>query len=414
MITSKLLLVPLAGFSLSYPASSALAQEAAASSPSWSSTIKVSGHVEAGITLNPADPDDHQNLGQLLTDRSNEPLLNQVMATIERPLAPQAGAWDVGFKLQGLVGSDARYTHFLGELDRASRGRIQFDIVEANVQAHAPILFSGGVDFKLGQYSTPLGYEVIDNTGNPFYSHSYLGQFGLPFKHTGGMLIAHASPKVDVYLGIDSGVNTTFGDGDNNRSVSYLGGIGLNGLAGGKLSIVALLHAGPEHPGNDRDARYIGDAYAVYKASDKLSFVTEFNYTSDAAVGDAWGVAQYVSYGVSSAAKLNFRLEVYVDERGNYVGSFPANLDIVDAQYGLPNSSFFPGAARGDTVTYGAVTLGVTVKPPALSFLTLRPEVRYDHSWGIAAFDRTNASALLGEATRHDQFTAGLDATLSF
>ena len=43
----------------------------------------------------------------------------------------------------------------------------------------------GGTDVKFGQYPTPLGDEVIDATGNTFYSHSYIFNYGLPFKHTG-------------------------------------------------------------------------------------------------------------------------------------------------------------------------------------------------------------------------------------
>jgi len=80
----------------------------------------------------------------------------------------------------------ARYTQFLGELNRVIPDqRYQFDVVEANVLAHLPWLTEGGIDLKVGQYSTPLGYETIDPSTNPFYSHSYIFQFGLPFKHTG-------------------------------------------------------------------------------------------------------------------------------------------------------------------------------------------------------------------------------------
>ena len=41
------------------------------------------------------------------------------------------------------------------------------------------------MDAHVGLFPTPLGYEVIDPSANPFYSHSYIFQFGLPFKHTG-------------------------------------------------------------------------------------------------------------------------------------------------------------------------------------------------------------------------------------
>ena len=53
--------------------------------------------------------------------------------------------------------------------------------------SHLPWITDGGIDLKVGQYPTPLGYETIDPSTNPFYSHSYIFQFGLPFKHTGAL-----------------------------------------------------------------------------------------------------------------------------------------------------------------------------------------------------------------------------------
>ena len=123
-------------------------------------------------------------------------LLNQILFTANKPLDPKATDFDWGFKLQGMYGSDARYTHFLGELDRVNPDdRNQLDVVEANALLHLPVLFAGGIDLKAGQYSTPIGFETIDPSTNPFYSHSYIFQFGLPFKHTG--ILTHQPRQCD-------------------------------------------------------------------------------------------------------------------------------------------------------------------------------------------------------------------------
>ena len=84
--------------------------------------------------------------------------------------------------------------------------RYQFDVVEANVLAHLPWLTEGGIDLKVGQYPTPLGYETIDPSTNPFYSHSYIFQFGLPFKHTGALTTTHVNSMLDIYAGADTGI----------------------------------------------------------------------------------------------------------------------------------------------------------------------------------------------------------------
>ncbi|MDE2575966.1 MAG: porin [Rhodospirillales bacterium] len=360
-----------------------LAAPARADSPpagSWMSGIKLSAQFEGGVTFNLADP--KTNFGQLFTDHANQATLNQALFTMQRQIDPKQTGWDVGFKLQGLYGSDARYTHFLGELDRSISTRYQLDIVEANVTLHMPVLTPGGIDLKIGQFPTPLGYETIDPSTNPFYSHSYIFNFGLPLKHTGGLAVVHASPVVDLYLGLDTGVNTSFGSGDNNSAPAGIVGANFT-LLGGNLTILALAHIGPENPSTvvpnaNNYMRYYNDIVITYKASDKLTLTTELNYIRDDFFkADGGGVAQYAQYALNDTLTLNGRAEVWADGKGFYVGAFPGNLDAVNAQLGNPNTSYGTGRAT----TYGALTLGVTYKPalPApVSGLLIRPELRYD------------------------------------
>lgn len=65
----------------------------------WSNTTKGSGHLEAGITINPANPPDALNFGHLFTDKAGEPQLNQARATVERWVNSLSKAVDIGFKL---------------------------------------------------------------------------------------------------------------------------------------------------------------------------------------------------------------------------------------------------------------------------------------------------------------------------
>src|ERR1700712_5383075 len=252
----------------------------------WINGIHLSAQIEGGVTGNPAGP--KTNFGQLFTDKPNTFLLNRILLTANKPLDPKAAGFDWGFKLQGMYGSDARYTQFLGELNRVNpNDRNQFDIVEANALFHLPVLFEGGIDIKAGQYSTPIGFETIDPSTNPFYSHSYIFNFGIPLKHTGILTTSHVSGLLDVYLGADTGVNTTFGPlGDNNGAISFLGGVGLN-MMDGALTILALSHIGPENAtrvlspaGFNANGyyRYLNDIIITYKATTELTFVTEFNW----------------------------------------------------------------------------------------------------------------------------------------
>lgn len=408
------------------PAATTEAAPAAADAPPagyWINGIHLSAQLDAGITGNFAAP--KQNFGQLFTDKPNTVLLNQILLTANKPLDPKATGFDWGFKLQGMYGSDARYTHFLGEFDRAlPNERNQLDVVEANVQFHLPVLFDGGVDVKAGQYVTLLGAETIDPSTNAFYSHSYIFYFGIPFKHTGVLTTSHVSSLLDVYLGVDTGVNTTFGPlGDNNSAIAFLGGVNLT-MMDGNLTVLAVTHIGPENatralsPAFNADGyyRYLNDVVITYKATPALTLTTDANWIRDDFDGifskgkvssaNAFGVAQYASYTLSDTLTLNGRAEIYRDDNNFFVAGFAANNGFDQAQKGFGT----PLVTALHATTYGALTVGVTYKPadlPApISGLLLRPEVRYDRDLGNTKAFNNNKD--------NGSFTIASDVVLTF
>lgn len=371
----------------------------------WIGGVHLYAQIEGGITVNPASPSDGINYGRLFDDRSSQPMLNQLMLTATKPLNSSATGFDWGFKLQGIYGADARYTHFLGVFDQnpGPGYENQFDIFEGDVQLHLPFPTAGGMDVKIGMFPTPLGYEVLDPTGNPFYSHSYIFNFGLPLKHTGILTTTHVTPLLDVYLGIDTGVNTTFGSGtgDDNGSPGGIIGFGLN-MMGGNLTLIALSHMGPENAVNllgpagfnaNKYMRFLNDVVLTWKVNDKLTVAGEANWIRDdfdgiftkgvPSAANAYGVAGYMSYALSDTVQLNARAEVYRDDNGFFVAGFPANnpfgfTNFVRAELGLPSVAVGTG---GKPTTYGEITIGATFKPnlPApITGLLIRPELRVD------------------------------------
>ena len=238
-------------------ASVACAGEPAVSpTPTPSPRFNISAWVAAGMTVNPASPKTNQNFGRLFDDRANEPLFNQAVINLERGLAPQPNEFDWGFKLQGMVGSDARFIHSLGLFDRTTDATVGPDLVEAYLNLHFPLVTEGGLDLKLGKFVTLEGAETIDPRTNFFYSHTYIFNFGIPFNHTGALATFHANKSIDLYAGLTRGVNTSVED--NNGSIAFHGGIGLN-LIDGKLTALAATHIGPETPSNNHDSRYLND-----------------------------------------------------------------------------------------------------------------------------------------------------------
>ncbi|MBS0559357.1 MAG: porin [Proteobacteria bacterium] len=397
-------------------APAAAAPAAAPATPaSWFDTLKFSAQVDAGVVINPYSPGDGLNFGQSFTDRSNSVLLNQLLLTATRPLDSKATGYDFGFKLQGMYGTDARYTHYLGIWDYVTNQRTQVDLVEANVQIHTPWLTDGGIDFKLGLFATPIGYETIDPSTNPFYTHSYIFNYALPFKQSGGYAVVHLTPNIDIYGGADSGVNTTFGaNGDNNTAAAGMAGFGLT-LLDGNLTVLGLTHFGPETPARafpnaDCCYRYENDVVVTYKATPSLTFVTEAAWIHDDYFkADGYGAAQYVSYAYNEQITLNARAEVFRDQNGFFVAAFPNSLGPVNALGGFPAT-----VIGGGQTTYGALTLGFTYKPtvPApISNLAIRPELRWD-----TALNGTNPfnSNLSGTKSTNNSVLISADVILSF
>ncbi|MBI3462837.1 MAG: outer membrane beta-barrel protein, partial [Planctomycetes bacterium] len=177
--------------------------------------VKVSGHIEQGYTWNPDRPHDRLNFGRLFDDRSNDYRLNQALITFERALEAKPCCTDWGFKAQFMYGSDARYVHSLGFMDNITDDTVQPDIVELFWTYHMPVLTEGGVDLKVGQFVTLMGAEVIYAPADYTYSHSYIFNFGIPFKHTGIMTTTHVNKQLDVMAGLVAGINTGSFD-DNN------------------------------------------------------------------------------------------------------------------------------------------------------------------------------------------------------
>jgi hypothetical protein len=417
------------GCALVTAAPQAFAQAAAPAAPAapakWTDTLKISGYIEGGITGNTDDPANGINFGHLYTDRANMPVLNQAALMVGRPLDPKATGYDFGFNLWGMYGTDARFTHFFNEFDRSINSRYQFDIVEAKVLVHVPLLTEGGTDVQAGQYVTPIGYEVINPTGNPLYSHSYIYNFSIPIKHTGAFATTHVSPLLDIYYGFDWGnLAQPFGTkGDNNKAMAGLGGIGLN-LLDGNLTVLALTHIGPENPDStfftttvapgagdiNGTYRYFNDIVVTLKVNEALTLTSEFNYVTDDLVSanfnhpSAYGFAQYASYVLNDVLTLQGRAEIWRDDQGFYAAAFPGNFDFTNAGRGLPNGSFNAGKS-----TYEEITLGVNFKPAGLpkpfDTLLIRPEIRYDHSDKAKPFNTL---------TSDHQVTIATDLILSF
>ena len=378
--------------------------------------VKFSFLLDAGVTASTGAPRDNQLFGRLFDDRDGEPMLNQATIAVERALMPEPGKFDYGFKLQLTGGSDARFLNPIGEFDRLSNGRYTLAVVEAYGSLHLPYLTSGGVDLRLGQFASPMSAETIYPTGNFFYSHSYIFNFGVPFQHLGALVTLHANKYLDLYAGVVRGTNV--GLDDNNDVESFLGGFTLT-LLDGKIVLAGNTSIGAENDAvyqgsigthghrinTNADLRYYNNVNLTYKPTDKLTFITDTVYTHDDGFQvECYGVAQYGTYTLNKYVSLGVRGEVFRDNNGFFITQYAANDDVVDLQRGDLSNIDPRTVGTGGGTTIGAVTLGVNVKPN--DHVLIRPELRYDKA--------LDGRRIFTDSTQSHQFTGGIDVIITF
>jgi hypothetical protein len=246
--------------------------------------------------------------------------LDVVNLTVSKNL--DEGEWSAGYKAELLFGPDAT-TFGTGGAGQA--------IKQAYVQLRAPV--GNGLDFKVGVWDTPIGYEVFNSGDNPNYSRSY--GYGLePTTYTGILASYKAADFLSLWAGIANAANPLAGvgiGGTGGASISniesekaYMIGFtatapdSLGFMSGSTLSAGGIYHAGAN---GGTVASNDGHIYNFYIGATMKTGVegllagASMDYQGrDAAVGGsgsyyANAYAVYLSFQVSEKLKSAFRAE---------------------------------------------------------------------------------------------------------
>lgn len=122
--------------------------------------------------------------------------LNVVDIYIEKPL-DATDNWAAGYKVELALGQDAQTFLNTGGLGT-------YPIKQAYVSLRAPV--GNGIDFKVGQFDTIIGYESFNAAANPNYTRSY-GFAIEPRNHTGIL----GTYQLNKMIGVAAGIANTAG-----------------------------------------------------------------------------------------------------------------------------------------------------------------------------------------------------------
>ena len=172
------------------------------------SPTTISGYVDTSMEWNPGTG--NQNLptytpnGAPSGTKADGFNLDVVSLTISKPVSE--GEWGAGYNATLLFGPDAvGFNNSFGTVPS------DFSLIDAYVVLRAPI--GNGLDFKLGTFASPLGYEVYQTGSNPNYTRSY-GYEIEPTQLTG----LQAAYQFSSVVSANAGILNTWSAGINNRA----------------------------------------------------------------------------------------------------------------------------------------------------------------------------------------------------
>jgi hypothetical protein len=306
--------------------------------------------------------------------------LDQAWVYFEKLAAADACSADWGYRFDMMYGVDAQKTQAFGNDDNV--WDVSFDNGSygwAMPQAYAEVAF-GDVSVKVGHFFTIIGYEVVQATGNFFYSHSYTMFNTEPFTHTGVLATYKASDETTVYAGWTLGWDTGFDQALGGSN--WLGGI--SRTFGDDVTVTYASTAGNFGLRSAGGSGYNQSVVAIADLSDKTQYVFQTDYTTtNGYLGDPafdneeYGINQYLFYTVNDCWKAGTRMEWWKSN-----------------------------APTGESQSFYELTGGINYKPHAN--VVVRPEIRYNWTPGEEA-----ANSAFG-INDWNNTVFGIDAVLTF
>jgi hypothetical protein len=317
---------------------------------------------------------------------------NQFVLYIERvPDEFQTDHIDWGFRISGVYGLDYRFMISRGLFSNQLLKRNNyygFDMPMVYVDLYIPQIFQG-MNVRIGRIISEPDIEAQLAPNNLMASHSIVYGFD-NYTQTGIFTTTKINNQWTVQIGLSNGTDVALWQKDPGNQPT---------------GTVMIQWISP----NQRDSIYAGDnafnngefgynnlqqivGTWTHKFNDKIYTATEalYMYMNDATThptkdvpfqsgsfpvkpGHApeWGIVNYTMFRIAPAAFFTVRNEFYDD---------------------------IVGSRTGHATSYSEHSLGVTWWPNKI--VTLRPELRLDHSYDTAAFNN---------GTRRNQFVVSMD-----
>ena len=247
----------------------------------------------------------HDRSTGLFNTNPKKGTVHQVWFEFDKASDADAEGLGLGYHFDLMYGADAPNTSAFGQAtgwdtDISDSGNgFGWAMPQLYVEGHV-----GDWTVMVGKFYTLVGYEVVQATGNFFYSHAKTMYNSEPFTHTGVLASRTNEAGTDVYVGWTAGWDTGFdqlGDGS-----SFLGGFSKQ--LGDNIGLTYMTTFGDL---GWRGSGYSHSLVVDVTLSDKLNYVFQSDFTNTSGIGDPAdniGVNQYVFYDLNDSMAVVMRL----------------------------------------------------------------------------------------------------------
>ncbi|MDO4627616.1 MAG: outer membrane beta-barrel protein [Planctomycetia bacterium] len=346
----------------------------------------IEGYIDQGLTYGSSE--DYQTPAAMNDKEGYQ--MNQLYLSLGRKVV-KGNHFSVGAQIDIMFGTDYYYMSSAGLENHSDNsnhwnsmsddynyraGRSEYGVALPQFYAEFYAPFMEGLDVKVGHFYSVMGYESMRSDQNFFYSRTYSKMYGMPTSMTG----------VIAEQGLGCGWNLVYGavnewNAFDTPNDTFSGVLGANYTNyNGFFTFAVTTMFGDQHApcyqyetySDDAEMCFVLNTYAKFQLSQRLSYVCEFTVgyddreyfcmeTFENNHGRAWfGLTNYLFYDICDDLTLGFRFEWFND----------SDNTVIDGGYGW--------ASIDDSVNYFAFTFGANWTP--LSWLSIRPEIRYDFS----------------------------------
>ncbi len=284
----------------------------------------------------------------------------------------------------------------------------RFSIAAANITWNAPV-FGKKIPITMGKMYTWIGYELVENIGNPNYTHAATYNNAIPFTHMGikfdvSEFLPSDKWSLSLYLvnGWDSYI-------DNNEGKSYGGYVSYQPNDDFFISLAAI--NGPE-TSMDGTAGFAGKSQSQNVFMYDVVMTYALPQVDKLSLGFNWDHGR---------AKNNLGAGLTPGSQNSSAHWWAAvaylMYDFTDNQQGAFRGEYFDDDDGAKGFGYAMYTLTYTHNITIHDNLMLRPEIRYN-KYDVSNSQRRNGDALVhgnaGEFTADDEIVFAFGAEYVF